>query len=118
MSRAIRKSANYTATVIPIRPNMGQLSLAQPVSHESLDEILGEVQEEEQVKLWFEAAAVEILLKMMQSETRIEENAFDSIYLAELSSDLLNEENVKEILARRHIQDLSDLITFKDEWND
>jgi hypothetical protein len=73
---------------------------------------------EKHFKSHVESAVLEAWMKVRFLDSEKVDDPFDAIYLAELSSDSIDNRNLDQIIKFTDIEDLSDTVHFDDEWED
>ena len=104
-------------TVIPFRSSNKSFTSDTSVE-ESLNNVLTDPAAGGVLEKIVEAAAMNALIKAELADLNVSDNPFDAIYISELRADEINIHDVTKIIRYSRIRDLSDSISFDDEWED
>ena len=103
--------------VIPFRQS--QTSSKTETGMESLlFDALANPEIEAHLKGIMEAAVLEACLKIKVLDIERHDNPFDAIYISELRADPIVSADINQLSKFAEIVDLSDTISFEDEWED
>jgi hypothetical protein len=83
-----------------------------------LDDVFSASALENQFKSIVEGAVMEAWLKLRLTDLGPNDDPFDAIYISELQADNINDSDIKRVLKYSQISDISNTITFMDEWED
>ncbi|KFO68001.1 hypothetical protein ER57_07210, partial [Smithella sp. SCADC] len=83
-----------------------------------INELLSEPEFEEKLQDRVDRYIADYLLNLKLSSQPFIDDPFDAVYLADLQPDIIYIKTIDEFNLLKNIIDLSDTISFKDEWDD
>lgn len=111
-------STGQGATVIPFPNSYDGTSNRYPVSIKNImEELVTDPAFEDKIKSIVEGYVIDLWLKSIKPDLSVDD-PFDSIYLADLLPDILLPSTIQELETLKNINDLSNTITFNDDWDD
>jgi hypothetical protein len=105
-----------TANILVIQPNFSGTSSQEMLTDEVVEKIFQNPSFEERMKSMIEASVADLLVQRYVNSQEEIDNPFDAIYLSSLAPDKLEEFSINVLELHSKIRDLSDSITFVDEW--
>ena len=119
MNNYVKKenSASKTDNVIPF-PNMSTASSSSTNLDSILTDVFTNPEMETHLKSIVEGAVMDAWLKTRFLDFSITDDPFDAIYMSELQSDHISQADTVRILKYSNVIDLSDTISFEDDWED
>lgn len=115
MSR-VGTSSTGSTNVVPFRTPNTAVTNEEYLGNPSNQ--FGSEETDENLKSIIEAAMFEAYMRAKITIPQIDDDPFDAIYISELRSDTISSEVVENIVKFSNIKDLSETISFNDEWED
>ena len=113
-----QKANTRTAEIIPF-PSTDTSSSSEANIYSSLiSDVLTNPSIENHLKGIIEGAVMDTWVKAHIADFGILNDPFDAIYISELRADDIHSHNIDKITQHSNIIDLSDTISFDDEWED
>jgi len=112
-----QQGSSKSAEIIPF-PSANSLSSSGTNIEASLIDIFTDPTIKTHLKTIIEGAIMDILVKSYVANFEVSDNPFDAIYISELKADHITCHDVEKIANYLNIIDLSNTISFDDEWED
>jgi hypothetical protein len=109
-----KTSAN---NVIPLRQNTPS-STSETSGESLLSSVLANPDTEDRLKEIVEAAVLNVWAKTKLLDIERFDDPFDAIYISELRADPIVSADIEQLSRYANIIDLSETISFEDEWED
>lgn len=103
--------------VIPFR-NYGKETRSEATLESMFLDFLKMPEFEEHLKGMMEAAVINAWIKVRLFDIQSQDDPFDAIYFSELTPDRVTKRAISRFQKYSQIRDLSDTISFVDEWDD
>lgn len=119
MTELFRQQKSYTqsAEIIPF-PLSSSMSSSGTNIEALLNDVFTNPVTESHLKGIIEGAVMDAWVKSHYTHLGIFDDPFDAIYISELKADNINKHDINEITQYSNIIDISNTISFDDEWED
>jgi hypothetical protein len=116
-ARQFDDSQSSHNNVIPLNPSNTSSTIGTSVES-LLYDALANPETEARLKGIMEAAVLDAWMKTRLLDMERVDDPFDAIYISELRADPIGPADIKRIQKYSNMIDLSDTISFEDEWED
>jgi hypothetical protein len=112
------ETSTYPTNIFPLPNSNYGLTRQDTFPDELIEKLLSSSLPllEERLKMVIESSVADAIFRFSNENQEVVDSPFDAIYLSELRMDNLVMSDIQEIQSFSDVQDLSDTITFQDEW--
>ncbi len=103
--------------IIPFRQSI-RSSTSSISTDETLNDVFSDPAAGNFLKQIVEVAVMDALIKAELANHGVSDDPFDAIYISELKADNIHVHDITKVIRAANIRDLSDSISFDDEWED
>ena len=112
------ETASSYDDVVPLFRDQSSLSDSRANVESLLVRSLIDKQVEARLKDLIEGAVMDVYVRTQFADFEVLENPFDPIYISDLQADPVTKQDIDKIICHSKIIDLSDTLSFNDEWDD